>query len=124
MRPRSAFGQHDEWRSAADIDRRGNWLSNQHWINLCGAFVKGVLVATELHEEMADMMSDFPDDNHKTEPVSDLAGLLQQSKNGRNELNTRIHGACEDWLMEYRNRQAKVLQGETRIQGTLEGRRP
>jgi hypothetical protein len=29
---------------------------------------------------MADMMFDFPNDNHKTEPVSDLAGLLQQSK--------------------------------------------
>jgi hypothetical protein len=58
-------------------------------------------------------MSDFPNDNHKTEPVSDLAGLLQHFKNGKNGLNTATRGACEDWLMEYRNRLAKVLHGET-----------
>jgi hypothetical protein len=79
-----------------------------------GAFVKDVLAGTELHEEMAAMMSDFPNDNHKTEPVSHLAGLLQQSKNRKNGLNARIPGAFENWLMEYRNRLAKVFQGETR----------
>jgi hypothetical protein len=58
-------------------------------------------------------MSDFQNDHHKTEPVSDLAGLLQQSKNGKNGLYTPTRGAFEDWLMEYRNRLAKVLHGET-----------
>ena len=71
------------------------------------------MVATELQEEITKYMPDFTNDNHKTEPVSDLAGLPQRSKNGKNGLNTPIRGAFEDWLMEYRNRMAKVLEDET-----------
>ena len=59
-------------------------------------------------------MSDFPNDDHKTEPVSDLAGLLQQSKNGKNGLKSPTRGAFEEWLMEYRKRLAKALQDQTK----------
>jgi hypothetical protein len=50
----------------------------------------------------------------KTEPVSDFAGLLKPSKNGKNGLNTPTRGAFEDWLIEYRNRLAKVVQDKTK----------
>jgi hypothetical protein len=57
-------------------------------------------------------MSDFPNDDLRTEPVSGLADLQQNSHNGNCGLNIPIRGAFQDRLMEYRNRLAKVLQDE------------
>ena len=59
-------------------------------------------------------MPDDPHDDHKTEPISDLAGLLEHSKDRKNGLNTQTRGVFENWLMEYRNRLAKVVDGETK----------
>jgi hypothetical protein len=57
-------------------------------------------------------MSDFPNDDLRTEPVSGLTDLQQNSHNGNCGLNIPIRGAFQDRLMEYRNRLAKVLQDE------------
>jgi hypothetical protein len=65
-------------------------------------------------------MPDDPRDDHKTEAISDLAGLVQHSKDLKNGLNTRTRGVFENWLMKYRNRLAKVAEGETKEQETVE----
>jgi hypothetical protein len=59
-------------------------------------------------------MCDQPNDDFKTEPVNDLSDLLQQSKNGKNVLNSPTRGTFEKWLIEYRKRLIKLLQDETR----------
>jgi hypothetical protein len=59
-------------------------------------------------------MPDFSNDDHETEPVSNLEGLLQPSRNSMEALNTPTRGAFEDWLMEYRNRLANIAQDETK----------
>jgi hypothetical protein len=59
-------------------------------------------------------MCDHPNDDFKTEPVNDLPDLLQQSKNSKNGLNSPTRGAFEKWLIEYRERLAKVLQDQTK----------
>jgi hypothetical protein len=79
-----------------------------------GASCQGVLVASELQEEITKYMCDHPNDDFKTEPVNDLPELLQQSKNGKNGLTSRTRGAFEEWLMEYRKRLAKALQDQTK----------
>jgi hypothetical protein len=60
-------------------------------------------------------MSDFPNDDLKTEPVSGLADLQQNSHTGNCGLNAPIRGAFQDRVMKYRNRLAKVLQDETTV---------
>lgn len=59
-------------------------------------------------------MCDHRNDDFKKEPVRDFSDLLQHSsRTGANGRSTPAHGIFEDWLMEYRNRLAKVLRGET-----------
>jgi hypothetical protein len=65
-------------------------------------------------------MPDDPCDDHKIEAISDLAGLFQHSKHCKNGLSTRTRGVFENWLMEYHNRLAKVIDGETKEQETVE----
>jgi hypothetical protein len=56
----------------------------------------------------------FPNDNDKTESVSDPADRQQRSAKNSLGRNTPIAGAFADWLIEYRNRLSKVLADEGR----------
>jgi hypothetical protein len=52
-------------------------------------------------------------DDFQKEPARDCSDLLQDSKTGTNGQMTPARGAFEDWWLEYRNRLAKILRGET-----------
>jgi hypothetical protein len=59
-------------------------------------------------------MSGSLNDNHKAESVRNFADQQQHSCSGRPRgLETRIARAFENWLMEYQDRVANVLQDET-----------
>jgi hypothetical protein len=55
-------------------------------------------------------MSDHPNDDFKIEPVNGLPDLLQRPKGDENRTTPCTRGAFEDWLIEYRDRLAKILQ--------------
>jgi hypothetical protein len=58
-------------------------------------------------------MCDHRNDGFQKKPVRDFSDLLQHSKTGANGHGTPAREAFENWWLEYRNRLAKVLRGET-----------